>query len=36
MVLVDKSCHMIAVDNDRQQMLRETLEFAAAVSHRIS
>ena len=36
MVLVSNSSHMIAIDNDRQQLLRETLEFAAAVSYRIS
>jgi hypothetical protein len=36
MVLVSNSSHMIAIDNDRQRMLRETLEFAAAVSYRIS
>lgn len=35
-VVVDNSYHMITIDNDRQQVLRETLEFAAAVSHRIS
>lgn len=35
-VVVDNSYHMITIDNDRQQVLRETLEFAAAVSHRTS
>lgn len=35
-VVVDNSYHMITIDNDRQQVLRETLEFAAAVSRRIS
>ncbi|SEA41779.1 carboxylesterase [Variovorax sp. YR216] len=35
-VVVDNSYHMITIDNDRQQVLRETLEFAAAVSHRVA
>ena len=34
-VVVGNSYHMITIDNDRQQVLRETLEFAAAVTHRI-
>ena len=35
-VVVGNSYHMITIDNDRQQVLDETLEFAAAVTHRVS
>jgi carboxylesterase len=34
-VVVGNSYHMISIDNDRQQVVNETLEFAAAVTHRI-
>jgi carboxylesterase len=32
-VILGNSFHMITIDNDRQQVIRETLEFAAAVAH---
>ena len=32
-VVLGNSFHMITIDNDRQQVVRETLEFAAAVAH---
>jgi carboxylesterase len=32
-VILGNSFHMITIDNDRQQVVRETLEFAAAVAH---
>ncbi len=35
-VVLGNSFHMITIDNDRRQVVRETLEFAATVSHGIA
>ena len=35
-VVLGNSFHMITIDNDRRQVVRETLEFATAVSHGIA
>ncbi|CAN5504153.1 alpha/beta fold hydrolase [soil metagenome] len=32
-VVLGNSFHMITIDNDRQQVVRETVEFAAAIAH---
>ncbi len=32
-VVLGNSFHMITIDNDRQQVVRETVDFAAAVAH---
>ena len=35
-VVLGNSFHMITIDNDRRQVVRETLEFATTVSHGIA
>ena len=32
-VVLGNSFHMITIDNDRQQVVRETVEFAASIAH---
>ncbi|MOA52152.1 hypothetical protein D3C78_1753970 [compost metagenome] len=32
-VVLNNSYHMISIDNDRQQVVRETLAFAETVAH---